>query len=326
VKVVIRERHPGPEPDPSNHEQPAREEPEPTASEGAAAGSDAPQVSVRRDQAGSRDLVALLGVGGAAGLVAGGLLSAGVTASGALALAVSLGCLIHLVLVRPVFLLKRSLAAENARLRAALTCPYCRDTLPTDAAMACDRPGCGAFYHDECWAECRGSYGGCAIYACGSGSAHAVGRFGLQRHLLRLLIAALLFGPRTVKRLQESERESFREVWRRSRAYQQGISNSAGRTLAVGALNLVLTGISLGVVGLTVTLLGASPEVVVVTLCLLGLALPVAFMRLPLGAHFTWGVSRLLAAAFRAELAALRRADEGTFLARLAAGLGKKDG
>lgn len=227
------------------------------------------------------------------------------------------GCLIHLLFGRPAFGLARALSAESQRLRAALTCPYCHDQLD-ESAMVCDRDGCGAYYHEECWNECSRDYGGCAIYGCGTASAHAVGRFALQRRVWRLLVAAALFPPKLVKRLRESERENFRQVWQRSRAYQRGISHDVGRTLLIGFVNLIV------VVAAAIAIVAAGTTE---TMLWLGALIPfvILFMRVPLASHFVWAGSRLIARIFRDELAALSRADEGTFLARLSAGLGKKE-
>lgn len=255
-----------------------------------------------------------------------------------LGLSVAIGFGVDRLAVAPVVRLARLLGAETARLRAALACPYCKDALPEAAAIACDRKGCGAFYHEECWAECGASYGGCAIYGCGSKSGHAVGRFALQRHVLRLLVAAALFPPRFVKRIQEGERQSFREVWRQAREYQRDVSRSDARTLLVGGANAaVCIGLALVLAARLSAWLDERRYVArwwrevddgmtwFLLLCLALCVLPVLLMRVPLAAHFAWGVKRLVGRIFRDELAALRRADEGTFLARLAGGAGKKD-
>lgn len=245
-----------------------------------------------------------------------------------LAFATFLGCSFHLLMGRHVFIVARRLSLEHKRLRAAMTCPYCRDHLPDDRAMVCDRDGCGSFYHDECWAECRATYGGCAIYGCGCGSAHGVGRFALQRRVIRLLLAAALFPPKMVKRLRESETQSFSEVLRRSREYQNELSHDTSRTLGVGAMNLAFSFSILGIVlKLTADELSMMGEDGLLLLGLMfgfTLIFPVIFMRLPLAGHFAWFFSRAVASVFRAELAALSRADQGTFLARLVAGAGKK--
>ncbi|MBX3467998.1 MAG: hypothetical protein KF878_14085 [Planctomycetes bacterium] len=255
-----------------------------------------------------------------------------------LGLSVSLAFAVDRLALAPVVRLARLLGAETARLRAALACPYCKDALPEAAAIACDRKGCGAFYHEECWAECGASYGGCAIYGCGSRSGHLVGRFALQRHVLRVLVAAALFPPRLVKRIQEGERQSFREVWRQAREYQRDVSHSAARTLLVGGANAaVCVGIALVVAARFSAWLDEVRRpgrwwfrvdegiMWFAALSLVLCVLPVVLMRVPLAAHFAWGVKRLVGRIFRDELAALRRADEGTFLARLAGGAGKKD-
>lgn len=239
----------------------------------------------------------------------------------ACALSVALGCMVHLALSRPIYRMAQAISAESERLRAALTCPYCRDHLSEDAAMVCDRTGCGAFYHVECWDEIRPVYGGCAIYGCGSSQAHLVGRFALQRRLLRLLLAAALFPPNMVKRLRDSERISFREVWRDARQIQTDISNSTSRTLIYGLLNFaVCLGLAIALVETEVM----RPRTPWTVLAFLGiLVLPILLIRMPLIGSFSWGASRLLASVFREELAALSRADEGTFLARLANYTGK---
>jgi hypothetical protein len=228
-----------------------------------------------------------------------------------------------LLVLGPLLHLVRRVGAEGARLRAALACPYCKDALPDAAASACDQRGCGAFYHEECWAECQASYGGCAIYGCGGKTSHPVGRLALRRHVLRLVLATLLFTPRLVKRIQESEQLSFRDVWRRAREYQHGVSHDAGRTIAFGVLNAYVS-VTLVVCFARAYQLDVISQGAFLLLVLPCLGLPILFMRTPLLAHFGWGASRVLASVFRAELAALRRADEGTFLARLAGGLGKK--
>lgn len=242
---------------------------------------------------------------------------------GVVLVSIGLGLGIDLLAVGPLLHLLRRAGAEGARLRAALACPYCKDALPDAAATACDQKGCGAFYHEECWAECQVSYGGCAIYGCGGRTSHPVGRLALRRHVLRLVLAALLFTPKLVKRIQESDQLSFRDVWRRAREYQRGVSHDAGRTIAFGVLNAFVS-VTLVVCFARAYQLDIISQGTFLLLVLPCLALPVLFMRTPLLAHFGWGASRVLASVFRAELAALRRADEGTFLARLAGGLGKK--
>lgn len=247
-----------------------------------------------------------------------------------LGLGVGAAALLDRLLIGPLVRFGLRLGAESARLRAALACPYCKDALLDDAAIACDRQGCGAFYHGECWAEVGATYGGCAIYGCGSRTGHAVGRFALQRHVLRLLLAAALFTPKLVRRIQETERQSFRDVWRRAREYQAAISRDEGRTLALGCVNLILCMVGTG--GLVSVLVelgigvqrwseGAQVAFVLAVPC----ALALAFLRMPLAGHFGRGASKLLGRVFRDELAALGRADQGTFLARLAGGAGKKD-
>lgn len=226
------------------------------------------------------------------------------------------------VIVRPVQLFLRRMASEAARLRAALACPYCRDGLEDDQALACDRPGCGALYHEGCWSECRTSYGGCAIYGCGSKTAHGVGWFALQRRVWRTLVAAVLFTPKVVQRLQAAERATLREEWRRARQVQLEISTSP-RTVVVGLANAAVCVAAAGALS-SLALSQRIPVEVFAWLAIALMVVPVLFMRLPLLGVFAWGVLRVVARLFRDELALLQRADAGTFLARLAGGAGKK--
>lgn len=235
---------------------------------------------------------------------------------------VGLAAALDLALLLPVELFLRRMASEAARLRAALACPYCRATIEDDGALACDRPGCGALYHEGCWEECRGSYGGCAIYGCGCKTAHGVGWFALQRRVWRTLVAAVLFTPKVVQRLQAAERATLREEWRRARQVQLEISTSA-QTLLVGLVNVT---VCIGAAGL-LSILALEGRIPVEAFALGSIALIVAsvlFMRAPLVGVFAWGVLRVVARLFRDELALLQRADAGTFLARLAGGAGKK--
>lgn len=244
-----------------------------------------------------------------------------------------LGCLLLAFPIYPALLVARAARAEADRLRTALACPYCRDGIQTPEAMACARPGCGALYHAECWREVRPTYGGCAIYGCGSTAAHPVGRFAIQRRIWRLVVAAAFFPPTAVRRLRQTDPRTFRDLWAEARTYQRGVSEDARRSLAVGALDalLVVPPCTAAVIAIVedpgrVGLAASSIELVglvVLLVFLLGAASSVALMRLPLVAMFGGGVARLVARMFREELAALGRADEGTFLARLAGGLGK---
>jgi hypothetical protein len=337
-----------PRPAPPVANQPSAEAAAPAAE---APASSAPRVVVKRDGADFRaswvPFQVLLGLG-VAGLIvawtvglppeAGGEdiweLRMGLTAG---ALSVGLGCLVHAFLVHPLFVLSRAVRAETARLRAALACPYCRDGIQEDEAMACDRPGCGAIYHGECWREVRPTYGGCAVWGCGSPAAHAVGKFAIQRRLLRLVVAAALFPPQAVRRLRQTDARTFRDLWQEARAWQHGVSRD-GRALVAGLVDAMI--VIPPTLALVQGLLNSprsfglqsrwgNPDYTLILwavmgVSLLGALLAVACIRLPLLAAFGMGVMRLVARMFKDELAALSRADEGTFLARLAGGLGKK--
>lgn len=296
----------------------------------------APTVTVQADGGpvghDQRGFVAWLACGATLAALGGYLLSQETGAHvvpAAWALTCGLGFVVHALLGRPLTRLLHQLRDESARLRAAMTCPYCRDTL-ADEAILCDRGGCGAVYHEECWDECRGSYGGCAIYGCGCTSGHAIGRFALRRRLLKLVVAAVLFPPKAVARIRELESQSFRQAWDEAKAHQLAISHDQTRTLIYGGFNAAAC------VALALSLLAwlnhwldsfpLDPEQgLVFMLFMLPLfGLPFLFLRMPLLRAFTWGSAQIVVRVFRAELAALGRADEGTVLGRLLAGVGKK--
>ncbi|MDC3379036.1 hypothetical protein OAX78_01980 [Planctomycetota bacterium] len=237
-------------------------------------------------------------------------------------LTAGLGCLLHGVLGRPLTRAILAMRQETSRLRAALTCPYCRDTVER-SALVCDRDGCGATYHEECWEECRKGYGGCAIYGCGCTTAREVGRFALQRRFWRLLVAAALFPPKAVKRLREIEGDSFRDAWARARDRQRQISSNDTSSVMYGVINgAICIAACLGLFRLEDT--GVIGKSAVLALLIPLLLLPVLVIRMPLLATFGWLSSKVLARVFRTELAALDRADAGTVLGRLLAGVGKK--
>ncbi len=104
-------------------------------------------------------------------------------------------------------------ARARSRLSEALVCPYCRDGISRSAVVACARSGCGALYHRECWEECARRYGGCAVFGCESHAARPVGLLGYLVRLARMAIAAILFPPRVVGQLgREGYRVNVRDA------------------------------------------------------------------------------------------------------------------
>ena len=101
------------------------------------------------------------------------------------------------------------------RVRAALTCPFCRDGVARRDAVVCKRDGCGAVYHQECWDECLQDYGGCAVFGCECRGARTISRVGLLWRWLRLLVAAVLFPPRVITALNSEEAVSHATPWGR---------------------------------------------------------------------------------------------------------------
>lgn len=90
----------------------------------------------------------------------------------------------------------------RARVREAMRCPFCRDDVAQTGAVGCARRGCGALYHAECWRECSTSYGGCAVFGCGSKDATGVSRTAFLVRLLRLVLAAVLFPTRVLEAIR----------------------------------------------------------------------------------------------------------------------------
>lgn len=225
----------------------------------------------------------------------------------------AVGALAHLAVVRPIGHAVRRLRADDARLRAALGCPFCKDALPAEAAVACQRPGCGACYHLECWSECRQSYGGCAIFGCGSREGREVGSFALTRRIVWQVIATALFPPRLARRA----------VAYRVKLAQDAPQGVVGTPLGHGLWAFVALALAVGsVAGIFVA--GELGRRRVIADAWVAVAMGLAFVVLPIAA--VRGPLALLAAVlelFSDELAVLQRADEGTFLAR-AASAGKK--
>ncbi len=291
----------------------------------AAASTEPPtfQVTVRRrpDEApvGAADLGALgISLAGAAGA------SAALGPSLGLLLAVAAA---HVALVRPAFRTAARLHADRARLRAALACPYCKDALG-DEAVGCDRAGCGALYHRECWDECRESYGGCAVYGCGCTTTRELGRFALRRRALRLLLAAALFPPRVVRRLRggggEDGKSLLRWAWDEAVAVQENASASCGQSLLVGGVNLGLCALLASWLQ-TVRWIERDGATGLIVLAAVTVA-AVTLMRLPLLTQLTWNLLGVFTDALASEVVALARADAGdeTVLGRLARGAGGK--
>lgn len=227
----------------------------------------------------------------------------------------AVGALAHLGVVRPIGYATRRLRADDARLKAALSCPYCKDALPAEAAVACQRPGCGACYHLDCWSECRQTYGGCAIFGCGSKAGREVGSFALTRRIVWQVIATALFPPRLASRA----------VAYRVKLADEAPQGVVGTPLGHGLWAFVALAMAVGSVA-GIFIAGELGERRVIGQAWLGVAIALAFVVLPIAT--VRGPLALLAAVlelFSDELAVLQRADEGTFLARTASAGKKSD-
>jgi hypothetical protein len=209
----------------------------------------------------------------------------------------------------------------RARVREAMRCPFCRDDVPQAGAVGCARRGCGALYHAECWSECASSYGGCAVFGCGSREATGVSRTAFLVRLLRLAFAAFLFPTRVIEAIrQEGEgvaamRRALRSeadrshhvMWTKDRP---GARTGAARfwTYATKLLTLLVSYV------LVFVIMAVSPmqRFSSVWLIILLLAVPVTMV---LGLYFaTWPIALAMhwaRAIFEGEFAALARAALG---------------
>jgi hypothetical protein len=234
-----------------------------------------------------------------------------------------------------VSLLFHALQGEdvNSRLRQALVCPYCRDSVGREGTVICARTKCGALYHRECWEECARQYGGCAVYGCTAKKCREVTAAGFALRLAKLLLAAALFPPRAVRALRSNETESALSVYRRAVAASKRVylwTNANGRRQQMIVL---LAGIPLSY--LVLAALGFFRVqyrddlnfpvffAVVFSVPFFMLALPY-LVAIPV--VFTFFFALAMKRALEAEFSALERADQGggTVLGRLRLGLGAK--
>lgn len=221
--------------------------------------------------------------------------------------------------------------ARAERVREALRCPFCRDSVGRRGAVACARRGCGATYHRECWGECARDYGGCAVFGCGSTSSRELTTVGFLLRVARLLLAALLLPPRALRAVRRAERAgAFWPAYARARR----IYASQNRDGGVQAGWVLLAGVPLSylLVAAFVRLRGRGIEPndgSIWWVIALIAGVPFAMLALPalvaLGALLLWYGARAVAAGLRDEVGVLERQDGGeTVLQRLARGLGKK--
>src|SRR5262245_3400125 len=89
----------------------------------------------------------------------------------------------------------------RSRVAEALVCPFCRDVVARQGALACGRRRCGALYHEECWAECSQRYGGCAVFGCESERARDLSALRYVVRVLRVALAAAIFPARAVREI-----------------------------------------------------------------------------------------------------------------------------
>ena len=221
---------------------------------------------------------------------------------------------------------KPTVTLSRGRVRQALLCPYCRDGVARRGSVACARKGCGTLYHRECWDECAASYGGCAVYGCGSQSAHEVSAAGYFVRLAKLVLAALLFPPRLARRIVASREPGAASPLSLAHAATKGVLPSRDQSKN-GPLKFFVHLTLVGVALWTLMLFESREWLVrfsagTQTVARVGWIVGVAFF-LPYVLAF---VPTLVFYVLRSELAALLRADveRATVLTRLREGKGKK--
>jgi hypothetical protein len=234
-----------------------------------------------------------------------------------------------------VSLLFHALQGEdvNSRLRQALVCPYCRDSVGSEGTVICARTKCGALYHRECWEECARQYGGCAVYGCTAKKCREVTAAGFALRIAKLLLAAALFPPRAVRALRSNETESALSVYRRAVAASKRVylwTNANGRRQQAVVL---LAGVPLSYLVLAAFGFFHVPYRddlnfpvffgIIFSVPFLMLAIPY-LVAVPV--VFTFFFALAMKRALEAEFAALERADQGggTVLGRLRLGIGGK--
>jgi hypothetical protein len=222
----------------------------------------------------------------------------------------------------------------RSRVREALVCPYCRDSVDRGGTVICARKKCGALYHRECWEECRSQYGGCAVYGCSSRGCREVSAAGYALRVARLLLAAALFPPRAVRALRKVETESGISVYwsavQASRRVYSWTNRDGGRQ----AIFVLALGIPLSyaaaipfIQAINASRSSAWPGLGLIATIFLG---PFAMLVIPyilaIPILFVVTFLRAIKRALESEFSALERADQGgtTVLGRLAAGVGKK--
>jgi hypothetical protein len=228
----------------------------------------------------------------------------------------------------------------QARVRRALRCPYCRDSVGQLNGLVCGRRSCGAMYHEECWQECVSSYGGCAVFGCGCRESAGLTRVGFWVRLTRMFLAAWLFPPKMIEALRQDGagvadvHQAIRERARRAHDYMWSTPSARDS----GPLHTLLSASQLGVValafGLTFWLVFRfeswfmhNPEALVAMIAippvLAALGLFGASWFLALGLQWSKAV---LAGEFAA-LARLEAGDDVSYLGRMGVrGWGKKKG
>lgn len=190
----------------------------------------------------------------------------------------------------------------RGRVRAALRCPYCHDDVTRRGALACTRPGCGALYHRDCWAEAEQARG-CAALGCGARTAVEVSAAGWALRLVRLVVVALLLPPRAaawVRRRAPPAALSGADALRESVREQGPILLTLAVELPLVALLVAMTWSSRG---------PPSPEWLRGGVFgPLSLVVVVPFLLYLLG-FVAWAALRAFAVGFARELGALDRAD-----------------
>jgi hypothetical protein len=210
-----------------------------------------------------------------------------------------------------------SVPGGRQRARAALRCPYCRDEVAQDDALACADRTCGALYHSECWDECRSGYGGCAVYGCCSTESRSLSRAGFLLRWLKLLLAVTLFPPRAVQALRNPRHAHVVDACRQ-RAEEAQVrlwQSRAGDALKGIAIVLTFVGMwAFFRADPTLIYFPQEPLEVLGFFSLIPLLLLFATFGAAYGGQLLVEIAR---AALAGELSALAAADRGGYLTRM---------
>ncbi|MGE0709364.1 MAG: hypothetical protein AB7N76_09490 [Planctomycetota bacterium] len=211
----------------------------------------------------------------------------------------------------------------RSRVRQALSCPYCRDEVTRSVqSVECERDGCGALYHEECWDELRAAHGTCAVFGCGCARARPVSSAVYLWRVARLVIAALLVPRRVAEAVAEQEGEGLLTQVRRicELAYPTIDPGDVYGTTKLGVYLATSVGLAMLLARLLPTLLppgfeALAPLLVPLLVLVLTVLIPTV---LAAGGLALFVLARALVLTLRGELAALERPECAALIGKAA--------